>query len=90
MSALWTDGPEVKGFCASFKNDRRVLVSCAAALDQDRLIRWCLSSRDRRVLLEWREQAQTMRKRKRELGKLRPPRRTLVGGAGGRWGCAET
>ncbi|XP_028005450.2 leucine-rich repeat-containing protein 27 isoform X2 [Eptesicus fuscus] len=33
--------------------------------------------RDRRVLLEWREQAQTMRKRKRELGKLRPPRRTL-------------
>ncbi|KAK1333402.1 hypothetical protein QTO34_005785 [Cnephaeus nilssonii] len=34
--------------------------------------------RDRRVLLEWREQAQTMRKRKRELGKLRPPRRTLA------------
>ncbi|XP_036295176.1 leucine-rich repeat-containing protein 27 [Pipistrellus kuhlii] len=33
--------------------------------------------RDRRALLEWREQAHTMRKRKRELGKLRPPRRTL-------------
>ncbi|XP_070288230.1 leucine-rich repeat-containing protein 27 isoform X3 [Myotis yumanensis] len=33
--------------------------------------------RDRRALLEWREQAQTLRKRKRELGKLRPPRRTL-------------
>ncbi|XP_059517652.1 leucine-rich repeat-containing protein 27 [Myotis daubentonii] len=33
--------------------------------------------RDRRALLEWREQAQTLRKRKRELGKLRPPRRML-------------
>lgn len=80
----------MEGYVWSFNNDRRVLVSCAAAPHQDRLIRWCLSSRDRRALLEWREQAQTLSKRKRELGKLRPPRRTLVGGAGGRWGCGET
>ncbi|XP_066210957.1 leucine-rich repeat-containing protein 27 isoform X2 [Saccopteryx leptura] len=34
--------------------------------------------RDRRVLLDWREQAQTMKKRKEELGRLLPPRRTLM------------
>ncbi|XP_016059606.1 PREDICTED: leucine-rich repeat-containing protein 27 [Miniopterus natalensis] len=34
--------------------------------------------RDRRVLQEWREQAQTMKRRKEELGKLLPPKRTLV------------
>ncbi|XP_032986509.1 leucine-rich repeat-containing protein 27 isoform X2 [Rhinolophus ferrumequinum] len=34
--------------------------------------------RDRRVLQEWRERAQTMRKRTEELSQVRPPRSTLV------------
>ncbi|XP_066094985.1 leucine-rich repeat-containing protein 27 [Saccopteryx bilineata] len=34
--------------------------------------------RDRRVLLDWREQAQMMKKRKEELGRLLPPRWTLM------------
>ncbi|KAM5321350.1 leucine-rich repeat-containing protein 27 isoform 2-T3 [Glossophaga mutica] len=34
--------------------------------------------RDQRVLQEWREQAQAMKRRKEELGRLRPPHRMLV------------
>ncbi|XP_035883355.1 leucine-rich repeat-containing protein 27 isoform X2 [Phyllostomus discolor] len=37
--------------------------------------------RDQRVLQQWREQAQVLR-RKEELGRLRPPRRTLVASEG--------
>ena len=85
MSALWTDGLEgSKGLsCEALHLTVEMLVSFPALLPATDAASLC---RDRRVLQEWREQAQVMKKKEEELGRLRPPRRMPVCGAGGRWG----
>ncbi|KAF5922285.1 hypothetical protein HPG69_006887 [Diceros bicornis minor] len=73
--------PDIASSHQAALRGRRLEESWASALRELREKQALLEQRrrDKRVLQEWREHAQMMRRKKEELSKLLPPQRTLVG-----------